>query len=212
MTTYSLTIEWVIPGEIDRVFDAWLDPQSVMQWMRPGPGMTVPRVTIDARVGGRYTIVMASPDGEIPHTGEYRVIDRPSRLAFTWVSEPARNSVVTVDCERVSDTRTRVILSHEKLPSQQNERSPSGRMGQDPRGPGGRPRVTCAVGVRSHGGREPLRGAQGRPTNGHRDARRRSARPGPDGTTTRVPMAEPAGDRGRRRTRGSASFARRSPP
>ena len=47
------------------------------------------------------------------------MINRPSRLAFTWVSEPARTSVVTVDCERVSDTRTRVILSHEKLPSQQ---------------------------------------------------------------------------------------------
>ena len=117
---YPLRMERVISGAIDRVFDAWLDPDSLKKWMRPGPGMTVPRVTVDARVGGKYLIVMANPDREIPHHGEYEVIDRPKRLVFTWVSEPAGDSLVTVEFAKVSDTRTRVVLSHEKLPSAQS--------------------------------------------------------------------------------------------
>lgn len=118
--TYSLETERVIPATIERVFDAWLDAESVKKWMRPGPGMTVPRVEIDGRVGGRYLIVMASPDREIPHQGEYRVIDRPHKLVFTWISEPAGNSVVTVLFEEVPGGSTRVVLKHEKLPDEQS--------------------------------------------------------------------------------------------
>lgn len=118
--TQSLEVERLIPATIERVFDAWLDAESIKEWMRPGPGMTVPRATIDARVGGKYLIVMANPEREIPHEGEYRVIDRPNRLVFTWVSEPAGNSVVTVLFEKVSGESTRVVLRHEKLPDEQS--------------------------------------------------------------------------------------------
>jgi uncharacterized protein YndB with AHSA1/START domain len=124
--TYSLQVERVIPGPIENVFDAWLDPDSVKAWMRPGPGMTVPSVRIDPRVGGKYLIVMSSPDREIPHEGEYRVIERPNRLVFTWVSEPAGNSLVTVAFHRLTDASTRVVLTHEKLP---NEASRDGHRG-----------------------------------------------------------------------------------
>jgi uncharacterized protein YndB with AHSA1/START domain len=118
--TESLEVERLIPATIERVFDAWLDADSVKKWMRPGPGMTVPRVNIDARVGGKYLIVMASPEREIPHEGEYRVIDRPNRLVFTWVSEPAGDSLVTVLFEQASGESTRVVLKHEKLPNEQS--------------------------------------------------------------------------------------------
>jgi uncharacterized protein YndB with AHSA1/START domain len=118
--THSLQVERVIPAAVESVFDAWLDPESMKQWMRPGPGMTVPRLTIDPQVGGRYLIVMASRDGEIPHEGEYRVIERPSKLVFTWVSPPAGDSMVTVEFEKLSETSTRVVLTHEKLPNEQS--------------------------------------------------------------------------------------------
>jgi uncharacterized protein YndB with AHSA1/START domain len=118
--THSLQVEREIPASIERVFDAWLHPQSVREWMRPGPGMTVPNVAIDAKVGGKYLIVMASPERELPHEGEYQVIDRPNKLVFTWISEPAGSSVVTILFEKVSDTSTRVVLVHEKLPTEQS--------------------------------------------------------------------------------------------
>jgi uncharacterized protein YndB with AHSA1/START domain len=85
--------------------------------MTPGPGMTVPAATTEPHVGGRFRIVMKAADREIPHDGEYRVIDRPRRLVFTWVSEPAGHSLVTIDFEKLSDRSTRVTLTHEKLAS-----------------------------------------------------------------------------------------------
>ena len=47
----------------------------------------------------------------------YRVIDRPRRLVFTWMSGPTENqeTLVTVDFVR-ADKRTEVIVTHELLP------------------------------------------------------------------------------------------------
>ena len=47
--------------------------------------------------------------------GEYLVIERPMRLVFTWQSEPAGDTLVTVEFTRVSDHRTRVTLTHERF-------------------------------------------------------------------------------------------------
>jgi uncharacterized protein YndB with AHSA1/START domain len=115
--THSLRVERTIPGPIDAVFDAWLDADTLKRFMTPGPGMTVPAATTEPHVGGRFRIVMKAADREIPHDGEYRVIDRPRRLVFTWVSEPAGHSLVTIDFEKLSDRSTRVTLTHEKLAS-----------------------------------------------------------------------------------------------
>jgi uncharacterized protein YndB with AHSA1/START domain len=50
--TYSLTVERVIPGPIEEVFEACLDPASLKQWMKPGP-MTLSAATVNPVVGGR---------------------------------------------------------------------------------------------------------------------------------------------------------------
>lgn len=116
--THALSVERTIPGPIDAVFDAWLNADTLKKFMTPGPGMSVPTATTDPRVGGRFHIIMKDADREIPHDGEYRVIDRPHRLVFTWVSEPAGNSIVTLDFHRLTERSTRVTLTHEKLASE----------------------------------------------------------------------------------------------
>jgi uncharacterized protein YndB with AHSA1/START domain len=89
------------------------------QFMTPGPGMTVPAAETNPVVGGKFRIVMRAGDKDLPHEGEYRVIDRPSRLVFTWNSEPAgRDSVVSIMFTRVADRETKVSLTHERLPNQ----------------------------------------------------------------------------------------------
>jgi uncharacterized protein YndB with AHSA1/START domain len=108
----SLTVERVIPGPIDQVFDAWLNPDQLQRWMTP-----VPRATVDPRVGGRFHITMGAQGREIAHDGEYRVIDRPNRLVFTWISEPAGRSLVTVEFQKLDERSTRIALTHEQLPS-----------------------------------------------------------------------------------------------
>jgi uncharacterized protein YndB with AHSA1/START domain len=68
----------------ERVFDAWLTPDTIAAWMvGPAAGEMI-HVGVDARVGGRYSFVVRRGGEDIDHTGEYLVMDRPRHLAFTW--------------------------------------------------------------------------------------------------------------------------------
>ena len=101
-----------------RVFEAWLDPSSLAEWMRPSSsGATRSTVKVDARVGGAFEIVMHAPSGPRLHAGVYQVIDPPRRLAFTWNSSGAgqADSLVTVDF-LADGQATEVVISHERLP------------------------------------------------------------------------------------------------
>lgn len=120
-TAPAIVVSRVINASAERLFDAWLDPQAVGIWLRPGNAETTD-ATIDARVGGRFTIVMNSATPTI-HGGTYQVIDRPRRLAFTWRSSHTddRDTLVTVDFVAVDAAdaavpSTEVIITHEQLP------------------------------------------------------------------------------------------------
>ncbi len=111
---YALTVERDIPGPIDAVFDAWLDPAVMQQWMTPAPDVAV-EAAADPVVGGGFRIVMRGQGRELVHVGEYIVIDRPARLVFTWKSEPAGDTLVTVEFTPLGAQRTRVRLTHERF-------------------------------------------------------------------------------------------------
>ena len=53
-------------------------------------------------------------------TGEYRQLERPSRLSFTWCSSTWRpeepESIVTVVLEPQGDDHTLMTIRHEQLP------------------------------------------------------------------------------------------------
>jgi uncharacterized protein YndB with AHSA1/START domain len=118
MSDLTLTVEQRVAATPERVFDAWLDPAMIRRFMLTGPASGVKKVATDARVGGRFDIVMTNEMGEIPHWGEYREIDRPRRLVFTWNSpHAAPDSLVTLSFEAV-DGQTRVTLVHEVFPSE----------------------------------------------------------------------------------------------
>jgi uncharacterized protein YndB with AHSA1/START domain len=116
LASAAVVVRRVIAASAEDLFDAWLDPEALAQWMRPGTiNSTVARV--EPRVGGSYEITMQGQSGPIVHKGVYRAIERPNRLVFTWISGPTENTetLVTVDFVRV-DRRTEVIVTHEKLP------------------------------------------------------------------------------------------------
>jgi uncharacterized protein YndB with AHSA1/START domain len=112
----TLVLERILPVSPAAVFRAWTDPDSLRVFMCAGD-FTSALVDADVRVGGRFRIVMREPGREVEHTGEYRTVDPPRRLAFTWVSPstgPA-GSLVTIDLS--PDARgTRLVLTHEQLP------------------------------------------------------------------------------------------------
>src|SRR5688572_14315151 len=65
------------------LFDAWTDPERMMQWWGP-KGFTTTDCTIDLRPGGTIHFRMSSPDGfEIWCGGVYREIVPPERVVCT---------------------------------------------------------------------------------------------------------------------------------
>jgi len=98
------------------LFEAWLDPDSLGAWLRPGNAIRSD-ARIDAKVGGKFEIDMHQPDKVIPHRGTYVEIDPPRRLVFTWASPhtAGRDTLVTVEFTEV-DGATEISLTHEQLP------------------------------------------------------------------------------------------------
>lgn len=116
MSELSVNIKKIINAPIEKVFDAWLDDEILPRFMYPMADMPASDVETNPVVGGGFTIIMHPEGLDIPHTGEYLEIERPSRLKFTWESDHSiAGSVVTLDFERVNENQTQVNLSHVKF-------------------------------------------------------------------------------------------------
>ena len=110
-------IRRLLPVTTEEAFLAWTDAQALSQWMSPSGTASA---TIDLRVGGRLRIVMSGEGMEIEHTGEYRQIEPPRRLVFTWRSEftAGEETLVTLEFRREGD-QTELLLTHQRLPDEQ---------------------------------------------------------------------------------------------
>lgn len=113
----TLTVRCEIAATAEELFDAWLDPASLAIWMRPGD-MQRATVKIDARVGGKFEILMHGATETYPHSGTYQELDRPRRLVFTWNSRATQqiDSLVTIEFRPLRGA-TEIVLTHERLPS-----------------------------------------------------------------------------------------------
>lgn len=120
MTDLSLTVARTIKAPIERVYNAWLDPSTLAQFMLPGEGMSVPKAETDPRVGGRFSIIMAAGNDELPHGGEYKALTPHTQIVFTWESPfSIDGSTVTINLKEVEDG-THLELIHVKFPSEES--------------------------------------------------------------------------------------------
>jgi glutathione S-transferase len=84
---YELTLKRFIRAPREKVFDAFTKSEALAAWHCPR-GMSVAQASVDARVGGKYRVVMKGRDGMTPTAaGQYRELRRPEFLAFTWYWE-----------------------------------------------------------------------------------------------------------------------------
>jgi glutathione S-transferase len=123
----ALRLEREFDAPPEEVFDAWTNPEVLTRWWAPTPSWDSPGCEVDLRVGGRYRLTMREGEGAQIHAvaGEYREIDRPRRLVYTWCWEagsgmdPGLVTLVTVDFIALGD-RTRVVLEHAGLGSEES--------------------------------------------------------------------------------------------
>ena len=83
------------------VFDAWTKPELVMQWWAPkSHDVRMVRCDADVRVGGTYRYVIQKSGGpEIAFSGVYSEVTPPTRLRYTQIFEPMRETgevIVTI--------------------------------------------------------------------------------------------------------------------
>jgi uncharacterized protein YndB with AHSA1/START domain len=83
----TLELERVLPAARPSVFRAFSTAGELARWWGPR-GFTTRSLEFEPRVGAGYRIEMQPPEGDAFHlVGEFRVVDPPTRLAFTFVWE-----------------------------------------------------------------------------------------------------------------------------
>ena len=100
----------------ERVFDAWLDPDGVGNWLFASADGVMQRVEMDPRVGGKFVISDQRGDELAEHFGTFLEIERPSRLVFSYNMDPTEpQTVVTIEIVPL-DEGCRLTLSHDMDP------------------------------------------------------------------------------------------------
>ena len=125
----SLTLNKSFGASAERVFDAWINPETARKFLFATATGEIIRCEIDARAGGKFTITRRDEQGETDHVGEYEVVDRPRRLVFTfgvprYSSEMTRVSIEIVSTESGCD----LTLTHEGVLPEWAEKSKEGWM------------------------------------------------------------------------------------
>jgi uncharacterized protein YndB with AHSA1/START domain len=93
-------IERTFDAPAEDVFDAWTSEEVIRRWFRPASGWQEPSAEVDLRVGGRVRVVMRNPAGEpVGAGGEYTLIERPRRLAFTWTFDDHPSNQQMIELE-----------------------------------------------------------------------------------------------------------------
>jgi uncharacterized protein YndB with AHSA1/START domain len=93
----------VLPASRDDLWRAMTEPDVLARWWGP-KGFTVPEIEFEPRTGQSFRITMRPPEGDPFHLdGEFREIERPSRLAYTFRWDPPdpddRETLVTLSLE-----------------------------------------------------------------------------------------------------------------
>jgi len=98
-----LELTRTLPADRSAVWRAMTEPTELPKWWGP-KGFSVPDVDFDPRVGETYRIAMQPPEGDLFHLhGEFREVEAPSRLSYTFVWDPPdpddRETLVTLVLE-----------------------------------------------------------------------------------------------------------------
>ncbi len=58
-----LTVAASINAPIEKVWKCWTSPEDIMQWNQASPDWHCPASTVDLKIGGKFSAMMAAKDG-----------------------------------------------------------------------------------------------------------------------------------------------------
>jgi uncharacterized protein YndB with AHSA1/START domain len=124
----DLVITRVLDAPIEQVWQAWIDPEYLMQWWGP-IGFTSPLARIDFREGGTSLVCMSAPEyGDLYSTWRYQQIAPMKRIEYIHnLADKDGNQVDpikmgmppdfpqdqrhTIDFKAVSDNKTELTVT-----------------------------------------------------------------------------------------------------
>jgi uncharacterized protein YndB with AHSA1/START domain len=117
----TIVQEITIRGSAERIFAALTNPEERLKWWGgPGGRFKLTSFDSDLRPGGKWTMHAESFGRVVTIRGEYREIEPPRLLVFTWLPdwyENATESLVCWELEEHGGTTT-VRLTHSGLPNE----------------------------------------------------------------------------------------------
>jgi uncharacterized protein YndB with AHSA1/START domain len=127
----TLVITRVFDAPLALVWECWTQKRHLDVWSCPR-SFTIPRSEGDLRAGGKWHVVMRTPDGhDLGLGGVYREIVPQKSLVMThvWDEEPGVETLVTVTFE-VSGNKTRVTLEQTGFATAQSRDGHAGGWGE----------------------------------------------------------------------------------
>jgi uncharacterized protein YndB with AHSA1/START domain len=119
----------LLPATPAVVYDEWLNPEALSDWMCPRPARAT-SIDLEATVGGRLRMEIEEHGVRFTVTGRYVELDRPRRLSFTWSCstwpDPNLESLVTVTFEPRGVNETSMTIAHTLLPPDMVDQHQSG--------------------------------------------------------------------------------------
>jgi uncharacterized protein YndB with AHSA1/START domain len=112
----SLVIRRTVRITEIRTFEAWTDPNQILQWWGP-VGVRCTSVEIDLRTGGSYKIGNLLPDGTtVWITVTFIDVQLPNEFTYSWSIDAGKTetSLVHVHFEEHNGA-TDVIVSHTRI-------------------------------------------------------------------------------------------------
>jgi uncharacterized protein YndB with AHSA1/START domain len=121
--------EITIRGSAERIFEALTDPAQLVQWWGAEGRFQTTHAESDLRPGGKWRMRGAGMGGKpFQVSGEYRQIEPPRLLVFTWLPDwqaDATETIVRIDLEEKGGSTT-VRLTHSGLTSESSRSSHKG--------------------------------------------------------------------------------------
>lgn len=108
-----------IRGPAERIFDALTKPGQVVKWWGTEGRFHATHFESDLRVGGNWMINVDARGRQVRAGGEYRIVERPRLLVFTWIrrgeDEDPTETRVRIDLEEREPGVTTVRVTHSGL-------------------------------------------------------------------------------------------------
>ena len=118
MGDLSVLVQRLLRAPPQRVFDAWTQPELLLQWWGP-EGVALLEAVVELEVGGAIELCHSLPDGAtLWMRGRFEEVESPHRLVYSWTMGEGPEERVTVRFLE-EDSGTRVVVEHVRIQSQQ---------------------------------------------------------------------------------------------